>query len=104
VRSLAEKGYLAETGVLGDRIAAHYIVAATAERYTLLLDSKTLETVAVLPGFLGESDAATLVFDDGAGRLRAAELRSLRELTETARLRLDGRSLTPEETERFKAG
>jgi hypothetical protein len=104
VRVFAEKGYLAETGMLGDRIAASYIVAATSERYSLLLDAESSETVTVLPGFLGALDAETPVLDDGAGRLRAVKLRSLRELEEMARLRLDGRSLTPEETERFKAG
>jgi hypothetical protein len=103
VRVFDEKGYLAETGALGDRITASYIVA-TSERYSLLLDGKTLETVAVLPGFLGERDDATPVLDDGAGRLRAAKIRSLPELTEAAWLRLDGRVLTQEEKDLFKAG
>jgi hypothetical protein len=104
LRVFAEKGYLAETGLLGDRVVASYIVAATSERYSLLLDAETSETVAALPGFLGAPDAETLILDDGAGRLRAAKLLSLRELTDMARLRLNGRELTPEETERFHAG
>jgi hypothetical protein len=103
IRVFTEKGYLAETGLLGNRVTASY-AAATSERYTLLLDADTLETVALLPGFLGESDAAAPVLDDGDGRLRAAGMLSLEELIETAQLRLNGRGLTPEETRRFKTG
>jgi hypothetical protein len=102
-RTFDEKGYLAETGVLGDFITAGY-AGASSERYSFLLDAETLEPVAELPGFLGLVDDTTLALDDGAGRLRAAKLYSLHELTDMARLRLDGRALTPEEKEKFRAG
>ncbi|MDR1603542.1 MAG: toll/interleukin-1 receptor domain-containing protein [Gracilibacteraceae bacterium] len=103
VRQFAETGYLAETGLLGDFLTAGYVFAA-GERYSLLLDPATLETVAELPGFLGEGEAGRPVFDDGAGSLRAVKLYSLPELMEAAVERLEGRELTPAEAEKFRTG
>jgi hypothetical protein len=103
LRTFDENGFLAETGELGEYLTVNYISAAQ-ERYSLLLDPQTLATVARLPGFLGTLDAETVVLDDSAGNLRQAKLRSLRELMELARERLDGRTLTPAEISEFKAG
>jgi hypothetical protein len=90
LRTFEESGYMAETGVLGDFITASYVVSSS-ERYTLLLDAKTLGTIAVLPGFMCETDDGTVVLDDGAGHLREAKIRSLTELKDAARERLAGR-------------
>jgi hypothetical protein len=102
VRTLDENGYLAETEELGEYIAAGY-VSSSSERYTLLLDAETLETAAHLPGFWGEMNDGTLILD-GGGSLRATELRDVRELMAVARERLGSRTLTPDETQKFKAG
>jgi hypothetical protein len=102
LRTFEETGYMAETGVLGDFITASYVVSSS-ERYTLLLDAKTLGTIAVLPGFMCETDDGTVVLDDGAGHLRAAKIRSLIERADAARERLSGRDLTSAEMKRFKA-
>ncbi|MDR1615992.1 MAG: PQQ-like beta-propeller repeat protein, partial [Syntrophomonadaceae bacterium] len=101
VRAFAEPGFLAETEELGEYIAAGY-VSSSSERYTLLLDSATLETVAYLPGFLGETDDGTLVLDSGGG-LRTVKLLNIRELTDMAKERLGGRTLTPDEKHKFNA-
>jgi hypothetical protein len=101
LRTFEETGYMAETGVLGDFITASYIVSSS-ERYTLLLDAETLGTIAVLPGFMCETDEGTVVLDDGAGHLRAVKIRSPGELADAARERLSGRTLTPAEKKKFK--
>jgi hypothetical protein len=103
VRDFDEKGYMAETGELGGFITASYIYTSS-ERYSLLLDPESLETTAMLPGFLGALDAWTLILDDGAGHLRKATIRSPQELVDAAMSRLDGRALSQEERERFRAG
>jgi hypothetical protein len=102
VRAFDENGFLAETEKLGAYIAADY-VSSSSERYTLLLDSASLETAAYLPGFLGKTDDGTPVLDSG-GSLRAVKLRDIRELTDLARERLGDRMLTPDEKRKFNAG
>jgi len=106
IRTFSELGYFCQAGTLGDFITADYI-SVTEGRFTLLLKSGTLETVAVLPRFLGEfydSDTIMLVMDDGQGSLRAVPLRSTGVLMEMARERLGSRVLTPEEITKFRAG
>jgi hypothetical protein len=103
VRNFTESGYMADVSALGERVAANY-VSASGERYSFLLAPGTLETEAYLPGFLGELDSDTLVLDDGGGSLRAVRLLDTRELMDTARERLDGRELTPNEKIKYKAG
>jgi hypothetical protein len=102
VRAFEETGFLAETFVLGEYIAAGYVSAA-AQRYTLLLDPETLQTAAFLPGFLGEAGEGSLILNAG-GSLRRAKLLDTQTLVELARGRLSGRTLTPEEIRRFNAG
>ncbi|MDR0434631.1 MAG: toll/interleukin-1 receptor domain-containing protein [Gracilibacteraceae bacterium] len=103
VRLFTEKGYLAETEALGDFIAAGYVSAA-GDRYAFLLNPVTLETVAELPGYLGELDAGAAVFDDGEGSLRRGKLYSLQELMDAAEARLGDRELTAAEAEKFRTG
>jgi len=106
VRKFTEIGYFCEAGMLGEFITADYI-SATEGRFTLLLKPETLDTVAVLPRFLGEipdSDNIMLVLDDGRGSLRAVPLLDTKALMDMARERLGDRTLTPEEITRFRAG
>jgi hypothetical protein len=102
IRSFDEAGFMAEAVTVGEFISADY-VATTGERYSFLLEPTSLETVAYLPGFLGEMEDGRLVLDDGRGSLRAVELPDIGELKDMARERLDGRSLTAEEQIRFRA-
>ncbi len=101
IRMFDESGYLAEIEELGEFIAANY-VSASGERYTFLLTRDTLETVAELPGFLGELEPGVLVLDSG-GALRSQRLLGLQELTGMASGRLNGRTLTPEEKDKYNA-
>jgi len=103
VRTFSENGYLAETSELEGYITADY-VTSSSERYSLLLEPDSLETVALLHGFLGFTDSGALILDDRAGSLRKARLYSTAELIEMARERLNGRKLTPDEIKTFKAG
>ncbi len=102
IRAFDESGYLAEVGAMGGFIAAHYI-SSESERYTFLLRRDTLETVAALPGFLCEMEPSILVLDTGE-ELRSQRLRGLEEMVRLAEERLDGRVLSPEELEKYKAG
>ena len=102
IRSFAQSGYLAEVFEAGGYIAAGYVSSAS-ERYSLLLRPDGLETVALLPGFLGMTSDGLLVLDSGA-RLNAVRLVTTPELVNMARYRLGGRELTAEETEAFRAG
>jgi len=68
-----------------------------------LLKSDTLDTMAFLPGFLGEKSDGVLILDNGRS-LNSVKLYNTRQLMEMARNNLDGRTLTPEEEFLFKAG
>jgi hypothetical protein len=103
VRTLSENSYLAEVCELDSFIAASYVVSSS-DRYSLLLKPGALETVALLPGFLGETLTGGLILDDGNGSLRAVTLLDTPALMDMARERLGDRALTPDEEKRFKAG
>jgi len=107
IRTFSENGYFCEAGVLADYITVDYI-SATDGRYTLLLKPDTLETVAVLPRFLGELPAndsnIMLVLDDGKSSLRTVPLLSTQQLIDLARERLNGREMTTDEIRAFNAG
>lgn len=94
---------MSDTGLLGKYIAANYVMVSSG-RVSLLLEPDTLETAAALPGFLGATAEGALILDDTKGSLHAVELLSARELAGLAKERLSGRTLTPEEKEKFKAG
>jgi len=102
IRTLMMSGYMADISLVGDYITADYI-STSHERYSLLLKPDTLETVAILPGFLGEMERGVLILDNGRS-LHSVKLLSTQELIEKARQRLNGRVLTAEEVRRFKAG
>jgi hypothetical protein len=102
LRVFEESGYMADAGMLGEYIVLNYVMASSG-RVSFLLDPATLETVAVLPEFLGVLDGA-LILDDKSGSLRSVRMAGLRELIALARERLAGRTLTPEEEAKYKAG
>jgi len=102
VRSFRENGALAEVVMLGDTICANYYLTATTQRFSLLLAPGSLEPVAHLPGFLGGTDDGALILDSGS----ALESRTLLTTTQLMALgaeRLDGKALTPEERQMYKA-
>jgi len=102
VRTFSKNGYMAGVSIIGENIAADYI-STSLKRYSLLLKPDTLETIALLPGFLGEMEGGMLILDNGRS-LHSVRLHSTEELIEMAKERLDGRVLTAEEVRRFKAG
>ena len=102
VRSFSYSGYLAEVFEVGEYIAAGYVSSAS-ERYSLLLKPGGLETAALLPGFLGETDTGMLILDSGAS-LNAVSLMTTPELVDMAAEYLGARVLSPEEIEIFRAG
>ena len=103
VRVFMESGFLAEVYEMRGFIVAGY-VSSSSERYSFLLKGDTLETMAFMPGLLGELDPYTLVLDDNNGNLRAKRLLDTEELIGLAAERLNGRALTADELLRFKAG
>jgi FOG: WD40 repeat len=102
VRSFRENGALAEVVMLGDTICANYYLTATTQRFSLLLAPDSLEPVAQLPGFLGETDDGRLVLDSGSA-LETLSLLSTAQLMELGAERLGGKTLTPEERQMYKA-
>jgi hypothetical protein len=104
VRTFNENGYMAETEILGDYIAARYVSASLAVHgYSLVLKGDNLETIFYLPGFSGATIYGTVVLDDGEGNLQTRKLYSTSELIAMAKERLDNRTLTNEERIKFKA-
>ena len=102
VRSFHEHGALAEVVMLGDTICANYYLTATTQRFSLLLAPDSLEPVAHLPGFLGETDDGRLVLDSGSA-LESLTLLGTSQLMELGAERLNGKTLTPEERQMYKA-
>jgi hypothetical protein len=94
---------MAEVFEMRGFIVAGY-VSSSSDRYSFLLKGDTLETLAYMPGLLGELDASTLVLDDGRGALRAQRLLATGDLIDMAEERLGGRVLSESEVIRFKAG
>jgi hypothetical protein len=107
IRVLEEKGHMSETDIitaqapLSDYIAAGY-VSMSGERYSLLLAGDSLETVLELRGFLGGTDAGTIILNDGGGKLRTSRIYTTEELILAAKEYLNGRTLTDGERLRFK--
>ena len=102
VRSFHEHGALAEVVMLGDTICANYYLTATTQRFSLLLAPDSLEPVAQLSGFLGETDDGRLVLDSGSA-LESLTLLNTTQLMQLGAERLDGKTLTPEERQMYKA-
>ena len=102
VRSFYEHGALAEIVMLGDTICANYYRTGTTERFSLLLAPDSLEPVAHLPGLLGETDDGRLVLDSGS-TLESLPLLNTVQLMELGTERLNGKTLTPEERQMYKA-
>ena len=102
LRTFSENAQLTETVMLGDTICANYLVSATKQRYSLLLDNERLEPVALIHGFLGAAADGRLVLNNGTA-LESVELLDTAQLIELATQRLDGKELTAAEKQRYKA-
>ena len=84
IRELESNDYLTYVTQVGDYLITEYISAAAGSRYGLLLDAKTCETLALLPGLcdvIGEH----LFFDMPNGSIRETQIYALPELINLAK-------------------
>jgi len=102
VRTLAENASLTETVMLGDTICANYLIPSSKQRYSLLLDKERLEPVALIHEFLGAAADGRLVLNNGEA-LESVELLDTAQLIALATERLNGKQLTSDEKQRYKA-
>ena len=89
IRELEEDAYLAYVTQVGEYVITEYI-SAEGERYGLLLDGKTCETLAHIPNLCDVIGNRLIVNIRASGSLRETRLYSAEEKIESARIMLSG--------------
>ena len=91
IRKLEKDGYLTYVTQVGECVITEYLVMRGdwCDRYGLLLDGKTCETLAYIPNLCDVVDNKLIIDDSLSGSLREIRLFSIEEQIEMARTMLE---------------